>query len=252
MDDGYDGYLHRTGGPTGGLYSTDSSLGTNQSAAFVNDSTTAMAAKKSGSFFKKSKSGKNNEPESSSALMESLGITSALESARLYRTQRNNSAAGLNTLVGSPTMREKPGTVGPFAGKSVEGVSNDSVNGSDGTGPKMYRPNSTIQEATDAMVSEFMRAHEQQRPANGGIGVGHGDDPQDDEEDRPPSPDRRSKKSRYSGPNQPGKLQKSHLVQKKHNSSFCIRIERRKKGARSIHDIISLTFFFFFFGFYHS
>lgn len=207
MEDGYDGYLRRTGGPRGGAYSTDSSLGISHGATFLGGSTTAVASKKSGSFFKRSKSGKNNEPESSSALMESLGITSALESARLYRTQRNNSAGGVNTLVGSPTMPEKLGTVGTFSGKSLAGEGGGSQNGSEGSagaGPRVYRPNSTIQEATGALVTEFMRTHEQQRYAAAGTGVGADDAPLDDDEDMPPSPDRRSKKSRHSGPYQPG------------------------------------------------
>ncbi|KAG9063527.1 hypothetical protein KI688_004411 [Linnemannia hyalina] len=212
MEDGYDGYLRRTGGPRGGVYPTDSSLGTSQGAAFVGGSTTAMASKKLGSFFKRSKSEKNSEPESSSALMESLGITSALESARLYRTQRNNSTGAANTLVGSPTMREKPGIVDTFAGESLAGEGGRSQDGSDGsTGnrPKVYRPNSTIQEATGAMVTEFVRTHEQQRSTTAGTGVSAGDAPLDDDEDMPPSPDRRSKKSRHSGPNQPDTVRDS-------------------------------------------
>ncbi|KAF9139439.1 hypothetical protein BGX30_007975 [Mortierella sp. GBA39] len=211
MEDGYDGYLRRTGGPRG-AYSTDSSLGTSQGAAFMGGSTTAMVSKKSGSFFKRSKSEKNSEPESSPALMESLGITSALESARLYRTQRNNSTGAVNTLVGSPTMREKPGTADMFAGKSLAGEGGESRNVSEGSTsnrPKVYRPNSTIQEATGAMVTEFMRTHEQQRSTTAGTGVGAGDAPPDDDEDMPPSPDRRSKKFRYLGPNQPGAVRDS-------------------------------------------
>ncbi|KAH7043046.1 hypothetical protein BKA57DRAFT_119686 [Linnemannia elongata] len=212
MEDGYDGYLRRTGGPRGGAYSTDSSLGTSHGATYVGGSTTAMTSKKSGSFFKRSKSGKNSEPESSSALMESLGITSALETARLYRAQRKNSAGAVNTLVGSPIMREKPGTLGAFAGESLAGEGGGSQNGSEGTagsGPRVYRPNSTIQEATGALVTEFMRTHEQQRSTTAGTGVAAVDAPLDDDEDMPPSPDRRSKKSRHSGPNQPGTVRDS-------------------------------------------
>ncbi|KAF9142839.1 hypothetical protein BG015_000654 [Linnemannia schmuckeri] len=219
MEDGYDGYLHRTGGPRGGLYSADSSLGPSQGAAFVEGSTTAMAPKKSGSFFRRSKSEKNNEPESSQALMESLGITSALESARVYRAQRKNSTGAVNALAGRPTMREKPGTVGTFAGMSVAGGGGGGVgggsgsqNGSEGsnsTGTMVYRPNSTIQEATGAMVTEFVRSHEQQRSATADASVGAGDAPLDDEEDMPPSPDRRSKKSRQSGLYPPGTVRDS-------------------------------------------
>ncbi|KAF9903057.1 hypothetical protein EC991_004270, partial [Linnemannia zychae] len=211
MDDGYDGYLRRTGGPRGGLYSTDSSLGTSQGAAFVSSGSSTgimTAGKKSGSFFKRVKGGKNGDPESSTALMESLGITSALETARLYRTQRNNSAAGINTLVGSPTMREKPETVGTFAGKSIHD-GGSSQNMSEGSGQMIYRPNSTIQEATGAMVSEFVRTREQQHVAATGTRVGTSSSDVGLDEDVPPSPDRRSKKSRFSGPHQQGTVRDS-------------------------------------------
>ncbi|KAF8936827.1 hypothetical protein BGZ47_009311 [Haplosporangium gracile] len=216
MEDGYDGYLRRTDGPREGLYSTDSSLGPSQGAAFVEGSITAMASKKSGSFFKRSKSEKNNEPESPLAFMESLGITSALESARLYRAQRNNSAGAGNTLASRSTMRKKPGTVGMSAGMSVAGGgggggrgSQNGSEGSTGTGTMMYRPNSTIQEATGAMVTEFVRTHEQQRSATAGAGVGAGDAPLDDDEDMPRSPERRSKISRQSELYPPGTVRDS-------------------------------------------
>ncbi|KAG0375134.1 hypothetical protein BGX24_009499, partial [Mortierella sp. AD032] len=216
MEDGYDGYLRRAGGPRGGLYATDSSLVPSHGNAFNSSgSSTGMmiaggGGKKSG-FFKRAKSGKNGgEPNSSPALMDSLGITSALETAKLYQAQRNNSigGGGANTLVGSPTLREKPGTVGTFAGMNVQGGGGGSQNGSDGTGPmKVYRPNSTIQEATGAMVTQFVRTREQQMAATATGAEGEMGDRE--EGDMPPSPDRRSKKSRFSGLPQSGAVRDS-------------------------------------------
>ncbi|KAF9124153.1 hypothetical protein BGW39_008409 [Mortierella sp. 14UC] len=209
MDDGYDGYLRRTGGPRGGLYSTDSSLSPSQDAAFVDSGSSTnmlMAGKKSGSFFKRTnKAGRDGKPESSSALMESLEITSALETARLYRNHRSNSAGGANTLVCSPTMREKPATVGVFQGGG-------SQSRSESTRSIVYRPNSTIQEATGAMVTEFVRTREQQLATATDTGVYAGSSDaalQYKDEDMPPSPDRRSKKSRFSGPHHQGTVRDS-------------------------------------------
>ncbi|KAF9926461.1 hypothetical protein FBU30_003961 [Linnemannia zychae] len=206
MEDGYDGYLHRPDRP-GGLYSNDSSLGANQGAAFASPTGLAVGPTKSGSFFKRSKS-KAGEHRSSSALVESLGISGALD----YNNQRKDSAGGTNTLVGSPTTFEKPGTVGTSAGKSLAGQKDgDHQNGSvgnNGTGGIIYRPNSTIQQATGAMVTEFVRSQEQQRSASaagvGGSGARAVATHEVEGKDRPPSPDRRSKKSHLSGLNHPG------------------------------------------------
>ncbi|KAF8927261.1 hypothetical protein BGZ58_010527 [Dissophora ornata] len=62
-----------------------------------------------------------------------------------------------------------------------------------------YRPNSTILEATDALVTAFVRSHSQQLPRASDASLPQQYYRQDDDA-LPPSPDRHNKKSRHSVP----------------------------------------------------
>ncbi|KAG0212589.1 hypothetical protein BGX28_006025 [Mortierella sp. GBA30] len=156
----------------GGLHATDSSLGLGQGAAYAAGDSSSIDGKRSVgamSFFRRRPKGGNKGPESTEALMASLGITNALEVAA-SRPHRSQSI--------------------------IQPVR-----------PLIYRPNSTIAEATGALVTEFVRSHQQQLA--GGLGRSNSATlhqaigrpsieeisqyPQDTQ--TPPSPDRRSKQS---------------------------------------------------------
>ncbi|GJJ69921.1 hypothetical protein EMPS_02270 [Entomortierella parvispora] len=227
MEDGYDGYLQRAGrgGPMD--YGSQTSLGHSQGAAMVagayssGGTTEESEKKRKGSlgslltFGRPSKS-KFENPDSSSALMDSLGITSALESARRYRSQTGMAQHNDNSLEGSPV-----GLRGGTLGRRRNNHSSTSLGGgtnAQGTGSMVFRPNSTIEQATGALVTEFVKNHQQQLAGGSGSngnGSGSGNSStkqlnrsresidglqQLQDPDAPPSPDRRSKKSRHSMP----------------------------------------------------
>ncbi|KAF9292418.1 hypothetical protein BGZ68_006364 [Mortierella alpina] len=165
-----DGPQGRNGG-NGGLYFTDSSLGVNQSTAFGVGASPEDNKKAGRYFFRKWSRGGRKEPDSTEALMASLGITSALEVAASRRgghLRRGGSAAG--SQIFHPTR------------------------------PHVYRPNSTIEEATGALVTEFVRNHQQQLTGGSQQALDHS---LEEGTQAPPSPDRRSKKSRHSYPYNP-------------------------------------------------
>ncbi|KAF9437888.1 hypothetical protein BGZ76_010670 [Entomortierella beljakovae] len=159
MEDGSYGALRKNGsrgrvGPKEPYYVDD--VGVNQGAAFVTN-TNPYKNEKSGSFFFKNRSGsKKNDPESASAILASLGIADAAAELEASSTSLSHSR---------------------------------SRNGSNGR--LVYRPNSTIAQATDAMMTQFVKSHQQQ------IGGTLPD------QATPPSPDRRSKKSINSLRHQP-------------------------------------------------
>ncbi|KAF9191222.1 hypothetical protein BGZ50_009568 [Haplosporangium sp. Z 11] len=187
-DDGHDGYMRRMGGPGGGLYPIDSTLQGMQPAT---------GERKSGSLlFRRSKSSAK-ELENTSALMSSLGITSALEtSSRLNRNQTH-------PMTSDHQGQEPTGTMSGTTRnrRSHRDVSGTSSQANVHSRPLVYRPNSTIEEATDALVTEFVRSHRQQ--------LQHHQQSLEDTfqshqaPQAPPSPDRRSKKSRHSTPYRP-------------------------------------------------
>ncbi|KAF9965590.1 hypothetical protein BGZ70_004506 [Mortierella alpina] len=167
-----DGPQGRNGG-NGGLYFTDSSLGVNQSTAFGVGASPEDNKKAGRYFFRKWSRGGRKEPDSTEALMASLGITSALEVAASRRGGhlRRGGDSGAGSQIFHPSR------------------------------PHVYRPNSTIEEATGALVTEFVRNHQQQLTGGSQQAL----DRQSSEEgpQAPPSPDRRSKKSRHSYPYNP-------------------------------------------------
>ncbi|CAO3564171.1 unnamed protein product [Mortierella alpina] len=171
-----DGPQRRNGG-SGGLYFTDSSLGVNQSPAFGVGASPEDNKKAGRYFFRKWSRGGRKEPDSTEALMASLGITSALEVAASRRGGhlRRGGDSGAGSQIFHPSR------------------------------PHVYRPNSTIEEATGALVTEFVRSHQQQLTG----GSQHALDRQSSDEgpQAPPSPDRRSKKSRLSYPYNPAVAQ---------------------------------------------
>ncbi|KAF9327084.1 hypothetical protein BG006_009577, partial [Podila minutissima] len=185
--------------------------------------------------FKKraNKGGAGGEKEpgsSSSALMSSLGIASALESSGQSQSQPAVSAGGAGSIERGESRkgpRRKNQHGGAAGGESGD---NSPMTGSSsqvqiGSRPTVYRPNSTIAEATDALVTEFVKSHEQQRHSMvsslGGVPgassaslalvgaavpmQGHHENSSKEEvqeEDlngAPPSPDRAGKQARFSG-----------------------------------------------------
>ncbi|KAG0264660.1 hypothetical protein BG011_006367 [Mortierella polycephala] len=178
---GHDGYLRRMGGSDGGLYPAD----------FAH-----QGEKKSDSFlFRRSKSN-TREPDNTSALMSSLGITSALEApSRLNRNQTHpmkddHQGQKLTGAMGGTTRSRR----------SQRDDSGMSSQANVHPRPLVYRPNSTIEEATGALVTEFVRSHQQQLQHHQ---QSHEDTSQSHHDPQaPPSPDRRSKKSRNSIPYQ--------------------------------------------------
>ncbi|KAF9565310.1 hypothetical protein EC968_004172, partial [Mortierella alpina] len=162
-----DGPQGRNGG-NGGLYFTDSSLGVNQSTAFGVGASPEDNKKAGRYFFRKWSRGGRKEPDSTEALMASLGITSALEVAASRRGGhlRRGGNSGAGSQIFQPSR------------------------------PHVYRPNSTIEEATGALVTEFVRNHQQQ--LTGGSQQALDRQSLEEGPQAPPSPDRRSKKSRHS------------------------------------------------------
>ncbi|KAF9360603.1 hypothetical protein BGX26_008588 [Mortierella sp. AD094] len=165
MEDGHDGYVRKSGsrgrGGTNGRvgpnepYFTDT-LGVSQGTPFVTN-TNPSKSEKIGSFFFKPRSGScKGGPESASAILASLGIADAA-------TELEASSTGLS--------RRDP---------------------SASNGRLVYRPNSTIAQATDALVTQFVRNHQQQIAGTQNLPDGA------KEQSAPPSPDRRSKKSSHS------------------------------------------------------
>ncbi|KAF9110383.1 hypothetical protein BGX27_006435 [Mortierella sp. AM989] len=170
MEGGRDGYLRKNGsrglGSTNGRVGPNEpyfaeTLGVSQGAAFATN-TNLSKNKKSGSFFFKSRSGSDkNGPESTSAILASLGIADAAAEFEI-------SSTGLSRSSG---CRDPNGSNGGL----------------------VYRPNSTIAQATGALVTQFVRNHQQQI-SSGTQNLQNGSK----EQDTPPSPDRRSKKSLHS------------------------------------------------------
>jgi len=232
MEDGYDGYLQRAGGNRGGPmeYDSQASLGPSQGATMVagglygaysiGGTTDESEKKRKGSlgsllsFGRPSKSNFEN-PESSSALMDSLGITSALESARRYKSQPGPAQQNNDPLEGS-LMSQRNGTLGRRRNNLTHSsTSLGAGTGGPVTGSMVYRPNSTIEQATGALVTEFVKNHQQQLAGGSGSSGsgGSSNQPQNPrrestdglllrDPDAPPSPDRTSKKSRHSLPQQ--------------------------------------------------
>ncbi|KAF9943035.1 hypothetical protein BGZ67_007680, partial [Mortierella alpina] len=167
-----DGPQGRNGG-NGGLYFTDSSRCVNQSTAFGVGASPEDNKKAGRYFFRKWSRGGRKEPDSTEALMASLGITSALEVAASRRGGhlRRGGDSGAGSQIFHPSRSH------------------------------VYRPNSTIEEATGALVTEFVRNHQQQ--LTGGSQQALDRRSLEEGLQAPPSPDRRSKKSRHSYPYNP-------------------------------------------------
>ncbi|KAG0047934.1 hypothetical protein BGZ83_007103 [Gryganskiella cystojenkinii] len=233
MEDGYDGYLQRHGN------NSQSSLGLSQGAAFAAGVGGEMSDKNSykrkgstGSVFSFGKPRPKQEtPENSSALMASLGITGALEAAALAK--RSKDQPGLHSQEppqsgggdgsaseGSFMALRRSLTLGR-RNKLRDGINSPSTTGAAPPPPAgavasstVYRPNSTIEEATGALVTEFVKSHEQQLASSRSLqrdlpnavrqDVEAAEEEEVEEEDddpnAPPSPDRTSKKSRHSLP----------------------------------------------------
>lgn len=182
---------------------------------------------------------------SSSALVGALGLSSTLESARQVQSQPANLGSSSTILLGpsrSASVGAIGGTVqrgasrkGPRRKNQNGGASNESgVNNpmgsasqTQGSRPLVYRPNSTIAEATGALVTEFVKSHEQQRqsmvsslggtsgassagvsslallgaaaPMSGQHENSSREDVEEDMNGAPPSPDRAGKQARFSG-----------------------------------------------------
>ncbi|KAG0340655.1 hypothetical protein BG000_011433 [Podila horticola] len=144
----------------------------------------AMASQSS-IFKKRANKGASGEREqgSSSALMSSLGIASAFESSRQVQSQpahlggsSSTSLLGLSRSASTGAMsgtlqrgesrkgpRRKNQKNGGASGESDNSPSGSASQVQIGSRPVVYRPNSTIAEATDALVTEFVKSHEQQR-----------------------------------------------------------------------------------------
>ncbi|KAF9279289.1 hypothetical protein BGZ74_002897 [Mortierella antarctica] len=218
-----------------GYHTGSGSMGT-ATGAMAGGAAGALASQSS--VFKKqaNKGGAGGEKEpgsSSSALMSSLGIAGALDSSGQSQSQLAASAGAAGTLQRGESRRgprRKNQQGGAAGGESGD---NSPMTGSSsqvqiGSRPVVYRPNSTIAEATDALVTEFVKSHEQQRQSMvsslGGVSgassaavsslalvgaavsmQGHHENSSKEEvqeEDlngAPPSPDRAGKQARFSG-----------------------------------------------------
>lgn len=189
------------------------------------------------SIFKR-KGGSGEKDGSSSVLVDGLGVSSALQSARQVQGHPANQGSSSTSVLGpsSGTVQRGASRKGPRRKNQNGGASSESGDNSpaasashiQGSRPLVYRPNSTIAEATGALVTEFVKSHEQQRQSMvstlGGVSgassagvsslalVGaavpmqgqHENSSKEEVEeegvnDAPPSPDRAGKQARFSG-----------------------------------------------------
>ncbi|KAF9421810.1 hypothetical protein BGZ94_008736 [Podila epigama] len=133
--------------------------------------------------------GMEKDPGSSSALMNSLGITNALESSRQMQNQKAAAAAAAVAAASATSLHNNKPHGGLTVNTSTTALSGRRKSGRgqshrqgkheeggitpSSSHPIVYRPNSTIAEATDALVTEFVKQHRSSMVSslNGG---GHG------------------------------------------------------------------------------